>query len=207
MISNKVELEKIKTSFSWQWPYYKRTALSVANTASSKVGFTLIELLVVISIIALLASIAMVALNSARQKSRDTKRIADITQISKAMELFFNSYNSYPTSASGVTSVQLGPISGSAAACVINTSFGCVNNLIPNVLVKIPAAPLPPDNSSVYACSNSYGSGAGTANDYQIAGSGGSLTSAGYTITFCLGSQVHSYSPGMHTLTASGISP
>lgn len=60
-------------------------------------GFTLIELLVVIAIIGILSSVVLASLNDARQKSRDAKRVADIKQLQLAMELFFDSNSSYPT--------------------------------------------------------------------------------------------------------------
>lgn len=61
-------------------------------------GFTLIELLVVIAIIGILSSVVLASLNDARQKSRDAKRIADVKQLQLALELFFDSNGSYPTS-------------------------------------------------------------------------------------------------------------
>ncbi len=60
-------------------------------------GFTLIELLVVIAIIGILSTLAIVALGSARQKARDSKRVADLSQVSKALELYYNDNNDYPT--------------------------------------------------------------------------------------------------------------
>jgi prepilin-type N-terminal cleavage/methylation domain-containing protein len=59
-------------------------------------GFTLIELLVVIAIIGILSSVVLASLNSARQKSRDAKRISDIKQLQLALELSFDTNNSYP---------------------------------------------------------------------------------------------------------------
>ncbi len=61
-------------------------------------GFTLIELLVVIAIIGLLASVVLVALNGARIKARTAKRITDLAQVRKALEMYYNTYNSYPIS-------------------------------------------------------------------------------------------------------------
>lgn len=68
-------------------------------------GFTLIELLVVIAIIGLLSSIILASLNSARVKSRDARRLADFKQIQTALELYYGDNTSYPTTASGGTTV------------------------------------------------------------------------------------------------------
>ena len=57
----------------------------------------MIELLVVISVIGLLASVVLVALNDARKKSRDTKRLADMAQMQKALDLYYNINNRYPS--------------------------------------------------------------------------------------------------------------
>ncbi len=68
--------------------------------ADKNKAFTLIELLVVIAIIGLLANLAIVALNNARKKARDAKRIADLKQIRTALELYYDQYNTYPTTGS-----------------------------------------------------------------------------------------------------------
>ncbi len=67
---------------------------------SSNRGFTLIELLVVIAIIGILSSVVLASLNSARVKGRDARRISDIKQIQLALELFYDSQQSYPLQAS-----------------------------------------------------------------------------------------------------------
>ncbi len=75
----------------------------------NKKGFTLIELLVVISIIGLLSTLAMVALKSAREKARDVKRLADINQLQKALDLYYDKYNTFPVSGNcGATSPNSG---------------------------------------------------------------------------------------------------
>ena len=61
-------------------------------------GFTLIELLVVISIIGFLATASMVMFNNVRIKARDAKRLADIKQLQKALDLYYDQNNAYPTS-------------------------------------------------------------------------------------------------------------
>ncbi|MDO8592519.1 MAG: type II secretion system protein [bacterium] len=65
---------------------------------NNRLGFTLIELLVVISIIGFLTTAAVVMLDSARKKARDAKRIVDIKQVQKALDLYYDQNNAYPTS-------------------------------------------------------------------------------------------------------------
>jgi len=62
-------------------------------------GFTLIELLVVIAIIGILSSVVLASLNSARVKGRDARRISDIKQIQLALELYYDTNQSFPTAA------------------------------------------------------------------------------------------------------------
>jgi len=75
----------------------KKNTLKFKNRAArgrSK-GFTLLELLVVISIISLLASILLVDVKNARIKARDTKRRSDLSQIAKALDIYYNYYDTY----------------------------------------------------------------------------------------------------------------
>jgi prepilin-type N-terminal cleavage/methylation domain-containing protein len=65
---------------------------------SKKKGFTLIELLVVVAIIGLLSSVMLASLNSARGKARDAKRLSDMHQMQVALELYYNTFGSYPNS-------------------------------------------------------------------------------------------------------------
>jgi len=62
-----------------------------------KKGFTLIELLVVISIIGLLAALIVVNFNAARERARDVQRKSDLDQVKKALRMYYNDNNFYPT--------------------------------------------------------------------------------------------------------------
>ncbi|TSC53530.1 MAG: general secretion pathway protein G [Parcubacteria group bacterium LiPW_39] len=65
-------------------------------------GFTLIELLVVIAIIGILATIVMVSLNTARGKARDARRVSDVRQIQLALQMYYDTAGSYPTTIQGL---------------------------------------------------------------------------------------------------------
>ncbi len=69
----------------------------MSNKFSTSGGFTLIELLVVIAIIGVLSSAVLASLNSARLKANDARRISDLHQIQTALELYYDSSNSYPS--------------------------------------------------------------------------------------------------------------
>ena len=108
------------------------------NKSGSLTGFTLIQLLVVIAIIGLLASVVLVSLNSARQKARNAKRVADLSQMQKALELYFDTYNSYPVT-SGWRS-QCNAWGGYAGNLVIyDTTAG--RGIVPQFMSAMPADP------------------------------------------------------------------
>ncbi len=135
-------------------------------------GFTLIELLVVIAIIGLLASVVLLALNGARAKARDAKRVADMNQLLKAFELYYNDYNSYPTT------TPSGSLSSSSIPSL----------MVPNYMSTMPKTVNPADGN----CSST--ANVNGSNDYYMyANSNGTAQQAvtsTYIITFCLGSQV-----------------
>lgn len=60
-----------------------------------KKGFTIIELLVVISIIGFISSIVLVSLKGIQSKARDARRLTDAKQILTALEMYYDSNNSY----------------------------------------------------------------------------------------------------------------
>ncbi len=63
-----------------------------------KSGFTLVELIIVIAMVGILATLVVVAFNSSRLKARDSQRVHDIKEIRTALELYYNRYQSYPSS-------------------------------------------------------------------------------------------------------------
>ncbi len=138
-------------------------------------GFTLIELLVVIAIIGLLSTLSIVALNSARARARDARRVSDVKQIQTALEMYYNSENSYPAN-SGVTSSA--PIVGAIAT---SSTY----------MTSVPIAPTPVDGSCT-AAQNSY--------VYTQQSTG-----ASYTLTYCLGAQTGDVPAGLRTATPGGL--
>ena len=78
------------------------------NRVNKTRGFTLIELLVVISIIGVLAGLIMVNFNSARERTRDTQRKSDLAQVKRALLLYHNDNNAYPTAIELVWGAQFG---------------------------------------------------------------------------------------------------
>lgn len=75
-------------------------------------GFTLIELLVVIAIIGILSSVVLASLNSARVKGRDARRVSDVKQLQLALELYYDTNQSYPAG-SGAASTTLTALTSS----------------------------------------------------------------------------------------------
>lgn len=104
-------------------------------------GFTLIELLVVIAIIGILSSVVLASLNTARSKGNDAARIANVKSLETAMELYYNTYNTYP---------QYG--SANTVAAISNLS----SYLVPTYITKI-AQNLITDGDQYVWATDSYG--------------------------------------------------
>lgn len=108
-------------------------------------GFTLIELLVVIAIIGILSSVVLASLNSARVKGRDARRISDVKQMQLALELYYDTNQSYPA--------------GSGAASTTLTAL-----TTSNYISSIPADPTNSGNYTYsYASANSDNTACATA--------------------------------------------
>lgn len=65
--------------------------------SNNQKGFTLIELLVVIAIIGVMTSVVMTMVSQGRIKARDSKRKGELAQLQKALEIYYNTNSSYPT--------------------------------------------------------------------------------------------------------------
>lgn len=65
-----------------------------------KKGFTLIELLVTITIIGVLAALITANLSDARARARDAKIKQNLIQLKTALRLYYNDYQTYPTTCS-----------------------------------------------------------------------------------------------------------
>jgi len=99
---------------------------------TTKKGFTLIELLVVIAIIGILSSVVLASLNDARLKSRDAKRIADVKQVQLALELYFDSNTSYPTTLTPlapqyIQAVPADPLGGGYTYAALGNGASCTS--------------------------------------------------------------------------------
>lgn len=60
-------------------------------------GFTLVEILITVAIIGILVSITIIATTGVRMKARDTKRISDANAIVNALQAYYDSNKTYPT--------------------------------------------------------------------------------------------------------------
>lgn len=101
---------------------------------SKKKGFTLIELLVVVAIISLLSSVVMASLNSARAAARDVHRRTSLKQVATALELYYNTNNSYP-----ITTTWFGPLSMHNKIYVQPSGpLGWIPDLAPTYIAQLP---------------------------------------------------------------------
>ncbi len=70
-------------------------------------GFTFVELLTAIAVIGVMAAVVLVSLSSVRVKARDGQRISGIGEIQKALELYYDGNQSYPsTTPTGYTGLD-----------------------------------------------------------------------------------------------------
>ena len=105
-------------------------------------GFTLIELLVVIAIIGMLSTTILAMVSQARIKSRDARRKADLAQIAKALELYYNTNFSFPTTG-GLWYAATGTNCYGSGTYTYTGATGYIPNLAPTFLGVLPGDPGP----------------------------------------------------------------
>lgn len=88
-----------------------------------KKGFSLIELLVVIAIMALLIGLAVPNFLGARERARDTRRKTELAQLKTALRLYYNDYNTYPATDTGVYLKACGSAGGSRCPVCASAEF------------------------------------------------------------------------------------
>lgn len=76
--------------------------MSVKVRVRPQDGFTLIEIMVVMVIIGILATIVGGSFTSSQQKGRDAKRKSELSQLGRALELYFNDHERYPSDGGGL---------------------------------------------------------------------------------------------------------
>jgi prepilin-type N-terminal cleavage/methylation domain-containing protein len=102
-------------------------SLDRKNTRCQKLSrtraFTLIELLVVISIIGFLSSVVLASLLTARTKAVDSKIAQDLRQYQLAVELYYNTNNSYPTAFLNSQNINLADNNNNTTSWINNLSL------------------------------------------------------------------------------------
>ncbi len=70
-------------------------------------GLTLIELLVVMVILGILATVGFGQYKTSQIKARDAQRKGDLDNIARALEMYYNDHESYPTSNNGLMQADI----------------------------------------------------------------------------------------------------
>jgi general secretion pathway protein G len=173
-------------------------------------GFTLIELLVTISIIGFLAAATLILLANARAKSRDGKRVGDVRQMISGLELYYSHCNSFPVVATPLTLGAAGQklYNGTAAACGTNDGTspnGGIGTAASGTtyIVTMPSAPLPVDGGPT--CTSANNPYIYTSTDTAGVVADTVTPALGFSIDFCIGGQIGTYSAGVKKATISGI--
>lgn len=70
------------------------------NSKKNNQGFSLIELIVVSTLLILVAGIGVIGLRQGVVFTRDARRERDMTEVQKALELYYETYRTYPSATS-----------------------------------------------------------------------------------------------------------
>src|SRR3989344_2396263 len=105
------------------------------TTKRNSRGFSLIELLVVVGILAVLTAFLMANITSGRARARDSVRKADFDGLRKALRIYYNDYQSYPT-ASGT---QIAGCADGVTACSWGGGFSTANT---EYMKRLPTDPI-----------------------------------------------------------------
>jgi len=101
-------------------------------------GFTLIELLIVFAIIGVMSAFFATNFITAKNKATDAVRKSNLAQLQKALDLYYNTNYSYPTTGGSWYGLADNATGGFKELSGTN---GYIPNLAPTYLLKLPVDP------------------------------------------------------------------